>query len=779
MTYAMSVQELDSWRQYLADEVFPPDRERIRVCTGTACLASGAGRLVEGIEAENKRKGSHVEVTKTGCQGLCQKGPLVQIDPKGYFYQRVRESDAAALVTNAVSAGPPIRRLLYMDSETLQPCERLSSIPFYRKQNRIVLRNNGRIDPTNIRHYIATGGYTAIQKALRSMTPDDVLREVETAYLRGRGGAGFPAGTKWRHTKKAPGDVKFVIANGDEGDPGAFMDRAIMEGDPHSLIEGMLLCAYAIGASYGFIYVRHEYPRAVKNLRIAINQAEELSLLGENILGTGISLHLDIREGAGAFICGESTALVASIEGARGFPRPRPPRLSNPGGGVWGYPSNLNNIESYACLPPIIEKGGKWFSRIGVRTSPGTKVFALTGKVVNTGLVEVPMGITLREVIFDIGGGIQGGKRFKAVQTGGPSGGCIPEKHLDMPVDFDSLNKVGSMVGSGGMVVLDEDTCMVDVARYFLAFTQAESCGKCPPCRIGTYQMLQLLEKISQGRGERGDIKRLVELGRFVQEGSLCGLGQSAPNPVLSAIKYFREEYREHVYDRYCRAGSCKGTGFFVINVGECLRCGFCEDACGFDAIKVVKDAYFVDQAYCTKCGACYDACPVDAVRILKKRQFELTEEFKIPAESLEVIERRVHMTLRDVLESKPSVVHTVSQDTRISEAVKLMVGKNIGAVLVVDEDDQLVGIFTERDVVHLTAKGVAFGNRPISSAMSRNLITFKASVDVSAAMSVISDHKKRHLPVVEDDKIAGIITYRDLVSYLLPEVVYMAREIY
>jgi len=779
MTYTMTFQELDNWRRYLTEEMFAQDKERIRVCTGTACLALGARELVEDIEKEIEKNGCDLEVTKTGCQGLCQKGPLVQIDPAGYFYQRVKGSDAPELIANSASHGSPIRRLLYSDSGTGQPCERLSAIPFYQKQRRIVLRKNGRIDPTNIRHYIALGGYAAIQKALRSMTPDEVLQEVETAYLRGRGGAGFPAGTKWRHTKKAPGDVKFVIANGDEGDPGAFMDRAIMEGDPHSLIEGMLLCAYAIGASYGFIYVRHEYPRAVKNLRIAINQAQELGLLGENILGTGFSVHFDIREGAGAFICGESTALVASIEGARGFPRPRPPRLSNPGGGLWGYPSNLNNIESYACLPPIIENGGNWFSRIGVRTSPGTKVFALTGKVVNTGLVEVPMGITLREVIFDIGGGIQGGKRFKAVQTGGPSGGCIPEKYLDMPVDFDSLHKVGSMVGSGGMVVLDEDTCMVDMARYFLSFTQAESCGKCPPCRIGTYQMLQLLEKISQGRGERGDIKRLVELGRFVQEGSLCGLGQSAPNPVLSAIKYFREEYREHVYDRYCRSGVCRGTGFFVINLGECLRCGFCEDACAFDAVKATKDAYFIDQAYCTKCGACHDTCPVDAVRILKKRQFELTEEFKIPAESLEFIERRVHMKLSDVLESKPSVVYTVPQDSTIADAVKLMVDKNIGAVLVVDEDDQLVGIFTERDVVHLTAKGSPFESRPIRSAMSRNLITFKASVDVSAAMSVISDQKKRHLPVVEDDKIVGIITYRDLVSYLLPEVVYMAHEIY
>ena len=450
------------------------------------------------------------------------------------------------------------------------------------------------------------------------MTPDEVLDEVDKANLRGRGGAGFPAGFKWRHTKKSGGDIKFVLANGDEGDPGAFMDRAIMEGDPHSLIEGMVLCAYAIEARYGLIYVRHEYPLAVKNLKVAIKQAEELGLLGMNILGMDFSFTLDIKEGAGAFVCGESTALIASIEGERGFPRPRPPRLSEPEGGPWGYAANLNNIETYVCVPPIVEKGADWFRSIGTEKSPGTKVFALTGKVKNTGLVEVPMGITLREIIFDIGGGILGDKEFKAVQTGGPSGGCIPEKHLDMSVDFDSLWEVGSMMGSGGMVVMDEDTCMVDMAKYFLSFTQSESCGKCPPCRIGTFHMLEILVRITSGHGQPDDLEALERIANSIVETSLCGLGQGAPNPILSTLKYFREEYEEHVHDKYCRAGVCGGLGTFVIDNEQCILCGLCDEACAYDAVKETRRGYFVDQDYCTKCRACYTACPVDAVKITK-----------------------------------------------------------------------------------------------------------------------------------------------------------------
>ena len=779
MARLKSIEELKNLRLLLKDEAFPEGKERIRACTGTACMATGANRVIERIEQKAKEKGLDIQVVKTGCQGLCQKGPVMKVEPFGYFYQKVKVDDADAIVSNTLSAGYPVRHLLNRDSFFAEPHEIMDELPFYKKQLRIALRNNGRIDPLNIYHYIAVGGYSALEKALSSMTPDQVLDEVDRANLRGRGGAGFPAGKKWRHTKRAPGDLKFVIANGDEGDPGAFMDRSIMEGDPHSLIEGMLLCAYAIGAEYGFIYVRHEYPLAVKNLRHAIKQAEDLGLLGENILGTDFSFHLDVREGAGAFVCGESTALVASIEGDRGFPRPRPPRLSEPGGGLWGVPSNLNNIETYACVPPIIEKGADWFRSIGTETSPGTKVFALTGKVKNTGLVEVPMGITLREIIFDIGGGILGDKKFKAVQTGGPSGGCLPEEYLDLPVDFDTLKKVGSMMGSGGMVVMDEDTCMVDVAKYFLSFTQAESCGKCPPCRIGTYQMLQILERITNGQGQPGDIERLIKYGKLTQEGSLCGLGQSAPNPVLSTIKYFREEYEEHIYDKYCRAKVCKGMGVFTIDLTQCIRCGLCKEACAFDAVKETKDAFIIDRDYCTKCKACYMVCPVDAVKIWKERHLKMVEALKIPPEKIETIERRVKMKLKDILESKPREVFTVRKDKSVAYAVKFMSEHNIGALLVVDENDKLVGMFTERDVVHCTAKGIDLDSEPVENVMSKDLITFSPDDDISVAVQVVAEKKKRHLPVLEGDKIVGLINYRDVVSYLLPEVFYLSEALY
>jgi len=613
-----SIDELKRLREDLKRETFDPARPRVRVCCGTACVASGSKKIIEGFRQEASKAGVDLEIVKTGCQGFCQRGPVLSVEPANIFYQRTRPSDVPSILNYTILGNTPYRMALYRDSFLTEPVPVIEDIPYYRKQLRIALRNNGRIDPRNIDHYIAVGGYSALEKALSSMSPDDVLEEVKRANLRGRGGAGFPAGRKWEHTKKAPGRIKLVLANGDEGDPGAFMDRAIMEGDPHSLLEGMMLCAYAIGARHGIIYVRHEYPLAVENLRIAIRQAEELGLLGTNILGTDFSFTMDIREGAGAFVCGESTALVASVEGERGFPRPRPPRLSEPGGGPWGYPSNLNNIETYACVPPIIERGADWFLSIGTKNSPGTKVFALTGKVRNTGLVEVPMGITLREIIFDIGGGIIGGKKFKAVQTGGPSGGCIPEQFLDMPVDFDSLSSVGSMMGSGGMVVMDEDTCMVDVARFFLSFTQSESCGKCPPCRIGTYQMLEILNRITSGRGEHGDIERLEDLGRKIIKGSLCGLGNSAPNPVLTTIKYFREEYEEHIYDKYCRAKVCSGLGLFRIEHEECFLCGLCKQACAFGAVKETRHSFFIDQDYCTKCKACYLACPIGAVKVEK-----------------------------------------------------------------------------------------------------------------------------------------------------------------
>ena len=618
-----SIQELKDYRERLRARGTSDGKAIVRACCGTACTATGSKKVIETLEAEAGKKGIEVEVVRTGCQGLCQKGPVMRVERvnksnEAIFYQRMKPDQAAWVVSYTLQGGVPYRGGLWRQDILSEPVSQMLDVPFYTKQVRIALRNNGTIDPGNIDHYIAVGGYAAFEKALSSMTPDDVLNEVDKANLRGRGGAGFPAGKKWAHVKRSGAKIKLVLANGDEGDPGAFMDRAIMEGDPHSLIEGMLLCAYAIEAQYGLIYVRHEYPLAVKNLAVAIKQAEDLGLLGKNILGKDFRFTIDIREGAGAFVCGESTALVASVEGERGFPRPRPPRLSEFGGGPWGIPSNLNNIESYACVPPIIEKGASWFRSIGTENSPGTKVFALTGKVKNTGLVEVPMGMTLREIIFEIGGGILGDKKFKAVQTGGPSGGCIPEAYLDMPVDFDSLGKVGSIMGSGGMVVMDEETCMVDVARYFLSFTQSESCGKCPPCRIGTYQMLEIMNRITSGKGMPEDLDRLEKLGKSIKKASLCGLGQSAPNPVLSTLKYFREEYEEHIFDKYCRAEVCKGLGTFTIDRDECVLCGLCKRACAYDAVKETTRSFFVDQDYCRKCKACHTACPVGAVKIDK-----------------------------------------------------------------------------------------------------------------------------------------------------------------
>ena len=624
-----SIDDLKELRETLKKETFKPDILRTRVCCGTACTATGAHKVVDAFKQEASTHGVDLEIVKTGCQGLCQKGPILKIEPSNTFYQRTRPVHVPWIMSYTILGGMPFRQGLYRDDFLSEPVSLMTEIPFYKKQLRIALRNNGVIDPCNIRHYIAVGGYAALEKVLSSLSPEDVLEEVKKANLRGRGGAGFPAGRKWEHTKKAPGDIKFVIANGDEGDPGAFMDRSIMEGDPHSLLEGMVLCAYAIGARYGFIYVRHEYPLAVKNLGIAIKQAEELGLLGNNILGTDLGFTVDIRKGAGAFVCGESTALVASLEGERGFPRTRPPRLSEPGGGPWSYPSNLNNIETYACVPVIIEKGADNFLSIGTDNSPGTKVFALTGKVKNTGLVEVPMGITLREIIYEIGGGIIGDKKFKAVQTGGPSGGCIPSEHLDLAVDFDSLASVGSMMGSGGMVVMDEDNCMVDVAKFFLSFTQSESCGKCPPCRIGTYQMLDILKRITSGEGREGDIEKLGELGKKIVASSLCGLGSSAPNPVLTTIKYFREEYEEHINDKYCRAKACSGLGMFRIEQDECFLCGLCKEACAFGAVREFRNKFFIDQDYCTKCKACSIACPIDAVKVEKQKRKKTMTKIK------------------------------------------------------------------------------------------------------------------------------------------------------
>ena len=587
----------------------------IHVCTGPGCAAKGSERLYELFCRAVKEADADVQVQakSVGCHGLCEYGPIVIIQPGEIFYQRVEEPDIAEIFRETIVSGRLVERLLYENPATGQKANTVDKIPFYKVQQRIALAYNGLIDPNKITDYIAQGGYNTLAKVLSSMTPEDVISEVEIAGLRGRGGGGFPTARKWRSCRQANGSPKYVICNGDEGDPGAFMDRAIMEGNPHSVIEGVLIGAYAIGSEQGYIYVRNEYPLSVERLRSAIDQARELGLIGENILGSSFSFDIRINRGGGAFVCGESTALMASLEGRTGEPRAK--YVHTVESGLWEKPTNLNNVETWANIPAIINKGGKWFADIGTEKSKGTKVFSLVGKVKNTGLVEVPMGITLRRIVEEIGGGISDGKRFKAVQTGSPSGGCIPAEHLDTLVDFDELTKLGSMMGSGGMIVMDEDTCMVNIARYFTEFLQNESCGKCTACREGLAQMMHILDRITKGQGEVGDVEELGTLAELLEGTALCALGKTAANPVMSTIRYFRDEYDAHILDQHCPAKECRGLFRYEIDPEACKACGICIKNCPADAITGDKKVpHVIDQEKCTLCGTCWEKCPFTAV---------------------------------------------------------------------------------------------------------------------------------------------------------------------
>ncbi|MDU2065720.1 MAG: NADH-quinone oxidoreductase subunit NuoF [Sporomusaceae bacterium] len=589
-------------------------RAHVLLCAGTGCVSSGSKKVQAAFVRELERRGlnKEVKVVETGCHGFCEMGPLVIVYPEGVFYCRVQEEDVAEIVDSHLYKGRIVERLLYREPLSHEKIPNYQDIVFYKKQMRLVLANCGHINPECIEDYIAAGGYEALGKALTLMTPEAVVSEMKQAGLRGRGGGGFPTGVKWEFAKNAPGKEKYVVCNADEGDPGAFMDRSVLEGDPHRVIEGMVICGYAIGAQEGYIYVRAEYPLAIKRLKVAIEQAQAMGLLGDNIFDSGFSFKIKIKEGAGAFVCGEETALLASIEGERGMPRSRPPFPAI--SGLWGKPTNINNVETFANVPQIIVRGSQWYAAIGTEKSKGTKVFALTGKINNTGLAEVPMGITMREIIFDIGGGILNGKKFKAVQIGGPSGGCLPEELLDLPVDYDSLIKVGAMMGSGGLVVMDEDTCMVDVAKFFVHFTQSESCGKCTPCREGTKRMLEILTRLTEGKGVEGDIELLESLAKNIKATALCGLGQTAPNPVLSTLKHFRSEYEAHIQQKRCTAGVCSRLSGYVIQE-ICKGCGLCKKVCPVEAISgELKSVHKIDGSKCIKCGACMTKCPFKAI---------------------------------------------------------------------------------------------------------------------------------------------------------------------
>lgn len=586
----------------------------IMVCTGTGCESSKAGKLHANLEAELKAAGvdAEAQLVKTGCFGFCEQGPIVKILPDETFYVKVKPEDAKEIVAEHIVKGRKVEHLIYKDPDAEKTPVATDDIGFYRKQFRIVLRNCAVINPEIIDEYIARDGYAALEKALFDMSPDDVLNEIKESGLRGRGGAGFPTGTKWGFTKNAEADQKYIVCNADEGDPGAYMDRSVLEGDPHSVLEAMTIAGYTVGASKGFIYIRAEYPLAIERLNTAMKQAREYGLLGDNILGTDFNFDIEIRLGAGAFVCGEETALLASIEGKRGMPIPRPPFPAVKG--LWGKPTVINNVETWANIPVILLKGAKWFNSIGTETSKGTKVFALTGKINNSGLIEVPMGTTLREIIFDIGGGIPNGKPFKAAQTGGPSGGCITPDFLDTPIDYESLMSIGSMMGSGGMIVMDEDDCMIDVTKFYLEFTVDESCGKCAPCRIGGRTAYNILDRISKGQGEMEDLQKLQDIGHAMRKASLCGLGQTAPNPILATMKYFGEEYREHIEDHKCAAGKCKDLLSYTIN-DKCVGCTACARVCPVNCISgEVKKQHVIDQDKCIKCGQCFSKCKFEAI---------------------------------------------------------------------------------------------------------------------------------------------------------------------
>lgn len=593
-------------------------RSQVLICGGTGCTSSGSVKIAKRLQEEIDKNGltDEVMVVRTGCFGLCALGPIMIVYPEGTFYSMVKEEDIAEIVSEHLLKGRIVTRLVYDETVAENEIKSLKETDFYKKQHRIALRNCGVINPECIDEYIGRNGYEALGKVLKTMTPDDVIQVILDSGLRGRGGGGFPTGKKWQLARNLvkDADQKYVCCNADEGDPGAFMDRSIMEGDPHRMLEGMMIAAVACGATEGYIYVRAEYPLAVFRLRTAIEQAKEIGLLGKNILGSGFDFDLHINQGAGAFVCGEGSALTASIEGKRGMPRTKPPRTVEHG--LFEMPTVLNNVETYANVPSIISKGAKWFCTIGTESSPGTKAFAITGNIANTGLIEVPMGTTLREVVYTVGGGMRGEGQFKAVQIGGPSGGCLTEKDLDLPLDFDSLKKVGAMIGSGGLVVMNDKTCMVEVARFFMHFTQNESCGKCTPCREGTKRMLEILERIVHGKGEEGDIELLLELADTVSSTALCGLGKSAPNPVVSTIKNFRDEYEAHIFEKRCPTGNCARLKRIVIDPAVCKGCSKCARQCPAGAISgELKSPFHIDLTKCLRCGACITACPFHAIR--------------------------------------------------------------------------------------------------------------------------------------------------------------------